>query len=306
MDLVRAMQSFVTVVDCGSFIAAAEQLDTSNAAISRQVAALEDHFGVRLLHRTTRRLSLTEPGHALYDRAQQILTDVGEMEAVVGQHTASPSGVLRISAPLSFGIHTLAQLLPAFRARYPKLQLHIDLTDRVVDLAHDGMDVALRIASAPSQNLIARKIAPIEMIICAAPSYLAAHGTPATPQELSHHQVLSYSYLSSGDNWVLLDSAGAETTVRVSPDIHATNGDLLRQLALAGEGIIAQPEFIVADDIARGTLVPILQGWRLGEFNLYAVYLTRKYLSVKVRVFIDYLTGTIGKQGSTRFPAPRA
>ncbi len=299
MDLVRAMQTFVTVVDGGSFIAAADKLDTSNAAISRQVAALEDHFGVRLLHRTTRRLSLTEPGQALYERAQQILDDLGEMEAVVGQHTAAPSGVLRISAPLSFGVHTLAPLLPAFRERYPKLRLDIDLTDRVVDLVHDGMDVALRIARTPGQTLIARKIAPIEMILCAAPSYLASHGTPATPQELSDHQVLSYSYLSSGDTWVLQDTSGTETAVRVSPRIHATNGDLLRQLALAGGGIIGQPDFIVAGDIARGALVPILPGWSMGEFNLYAVYLSRKYLSVKVRVFIDHLIETIGRQGGS-------
>lgn len=296
MDLFRAMQTFVTVVDCGSFIAAAEQLDTSNAAISRQVAMLEDHFGVRLLHRTTRRLSLSEPGQALYERAQQILSDVGEVEAIVGQHTARPSGVLRISAPLSFGIHTLAHLLPAFRERYPQLRLDIDLTDRVVDLVHDGMDVALRIARSPSPNLIARKIAPIEMIICAAPSYLAKRGSPATPQALSDHQVLSYSYLSSGDNWALLGPGGEEAMVRVNPCIHATNGDLLRELALAGDGIIVQPDFIVARDIERGALVPVLQDWHMGDFNLYAVYLSRKFLPVKVRVFIDYLLQTIGRQ----------
>ncbi|WP_176086762.1 LysR family transcriptional regulator [Martelella sp. HB161492] len=299
MDLFRAVQVFVTVVDSGSFVAAAALLDTSNAAISRQVAALESHFGVRLLHRTTRRLSLSEPGQALYQRGQQILHDVAEMEAVVGQHTAMPSGVLRISAPLSFGIHTLSRLLPEFHARYPKLRLDIDLTDRVVDLAHDGLDIALRIARAPSQNLIARKIAPIQMIICASPSYLVKHGEPATPQALSDHEVLSYSYLSSGDNWVLLNAAGAETTVRVSPSIHATNGDLLRELALAGGGIIVQPDFILADDIASGMLVPLLQDWRMGDFSLYAVYLSRKFLSVKVRVFIDYLTETIGRSSGS-------
>ncbi|MFD2173418.1 LysR family transcriptional regulator [Rhodobacter lacus] len=305
MDILRGMRIFVTVVDGGSFIAAAEQLDTSNAAISRQISALEDHFGVRLLNRTTRRLSLTEPGQALYDRAQQILEDLGEMEASVGQHGAMPSGVLRISAPLSFGIHTLAHLLPGFHARYPKLRLDIDLTDRVVDLVHDGRDVALRIATAPSQNLIARKIAPVRMILCAAPDYLARHGTPVKPQDLAHHQVLSYSYLSSGDTWVLIDAAGEKASVRVKPSIHASNGDLLCTLALAGGGIIVQPEFIVARHIEAGALVPILHGWRLGDFNLHAVYLSRKYLSVKVRVFIDYLAAALGKQTVPGIDDPR-
>jgi DNA-binding transcriptional LysR family regulator len=293
MDLVRAMQVFAAVVDGGSLAAAAEQLDTSSAAISRQLTALEEHLGVRLLHRTTRRQSLSEPGQAFYERAQQILNDVAETEAVIGRHAMHPSGLLRISAPLSFGIHELARLLPGFRQRYPKLRLDIDLTDRLVDLAHDGMDVALRIARAPSPSLIARRIAPIELIVCAAPSYLAERGTPLFLKDLAEHEILSYSYLSSGDNWVFLDRNGAETVVRVYPSVHATNGDLLRELALAGGGVIIQPAFIVSRDIARGALVPLLEDWRTGDFSLYALYLSRKFLSAKVRAFIDYLVEAV-------------
>ncbi|QEL22059.1 LysR family transcriptional regulator [Bosea sp. F3-2] len=295
MDLIYAMRTFVAVIDGGSFTAAAERLDTSGAAVSRQVAALEDHLGARLLHRTTRRLSVSEPGQVLYERALQILGDVADTEAMVGQHSAMPSGVLRISAPLSFGIGELAGVLPGFRERYPNLRLDIDLTDRIVDLAHEGMDVALRIVRPLNQSLIARRIAAIEMMVCAAPSYLERRGMPQAPADLEHHEVLSYSYLSCGDNWTFRDAGGAEVTVRVRPWVHATNGDLLRELAIAGCGIIIQPDFIVARDIAAGRLTPLLQGWRMDDFHLYAVYLSRKFLSPKVRLFIDYLAETIGK-----------
>lgn len=295
MVLIHAMRTFVTIVDAGSFTAAAERLNTSSAAISRQVAALEEHFAVRLLHRTTRRLSLSELGQVFYERAQRILGDVAETEAVVGQHTAQPTGVLRISAPLSFGISELAGVLPGFRERYPNLRLDIDLTDRIVDLAHEGIDVALRIVRPLNQGLIARKIAPIEMLICAAPCYLERRGTPQAPADLEHHEGLSYSYLSCGDNWSFRAASGTEITVRVRPWVHATNGDLLRELATAGCGIIIQPDFIVARDIAAGRLTRLLHDWSMDDFHLYAVYLSRKFLSPKVRLFIDYLAETIGK-----------
>ncbi|OCP22160.1 MULTISPECIES: substrate binding domain-containing protein [unclassified Ensifer] len=173
--------------------------------------------------------------------------------------------------------------------------LDVDLTDVLVDLAHSGVDVALRIARAPGANLIARKIAPVRMIACASPGYLARRGTPRQPSDLGSHETLSYSYLSLGDSWMFYDVEGRETQVRIHPVVHATNGDLLRALALAGGGVIVQPDFIVEDDIAMGRLVPLLEGWHLSAFNLYAVYLSRRHLSPKVRVFIDYLVETLGK-----------
>lgn len=289
MDIVKAMQVFATVVEEGGFSKAADKLATSGAAISRQIAALENHFGALLMQRTTRRLSLTEPGEALYERAQQILASIAETEAVVGQYALRLSGTFRISAPLSFGIHQLASVLPEFHRRHPDLHFDIDLSDRVVDLVHEGFDLAIRITRTPSPHLIARKITRINMVVCAAPGYLATHGVPVTPADLADHDTLGYSYLSSNDNWVFYDAAGAETRVRIQPTVHATNGDLLRHLALAGGGVMAQPNFIVSEDIASGALIQILSEWSFGEFNLYAVYVSRRFLPAKMRVFIDYL-----------------
>lgn len=292
IDVMKAMQAFVAVVDSGSFVSAAEMLDTSTAAISRQVSGLESRLGARLLNRTTRRISLTESGHEYYSRAQSILSDLAEAEAIVGQQAIQPKGSLRISAPLSYGIHELARLLPDFMRRYPDLKLDIDLSDRVVDLANDGIDVAIRISQSLTSQVVARKIMPIEMILCASPDYLARKGTPKTPEEIAEHETLSYSYLSTGDNWHFVDKNQTEVTVRIQSTVHATNGDLLTALGLSGNGIIIQPTFIVAKHIAEGNLVPLLPDWHMGEFYLYAVYLSRKHLSAKIRAFIDYLAET--------------
>ncbi|MDB5965131.1 MAG: LysR family transcriptional regulator [Polaromonas sp.] len=304
MDLVKSMQVYVAVVEGGSFVAAAERFDTSTASISRQVAALEAHLGARLLQRTTRRLSMSEPGRAFYERAQQILADIAETEAVVGREATQPTGLLRVSVPLSYGVREFARILPAFRARYPGLRLDLDLSDRTVDLVNDSVDVAVRIGGAPGQNLIARKIAPVRIVVCAAPAYLARRGVPHTPEDLAGHDTLSYSWLATGDTWNFRHGDGVEQAVRIEPLVHANNGDLLRELALAGGGIIAQPDFIVAQDLARGALVPLLQDWPMAESHVYAVYLSRKFLSPKVRVFIDFLVESAG--GAAAQAAPPA
>lgn len=290
IDVLKAMQAFVAVVDNGNFVSAAEVLDTSTAAISRQVSGLETYLGARLLNRTTRKISLTEAGQEYFARAQTILGDIEEAESVVGQEVMQPRGRLRLSAPLSYGIQELAHLLPDFQQRYPDLQLDIDLSDRVVDLANDGVDVALRISHELTSQLVARRIKPIEMLVCASPGYLKKRGEPTHPDELAEHATLSYSYLSSGDNWIFHQpKTKQEITVRVHPHVHATNGDLLASLAQKDQGIMVQPEFIVHKALAAGSLVRILPDWQLGSFYLYAVYLSRKHLSAKVRAFIDYM-----------------
>lgn len=295
MDVLKAMQAFAETVEQGSFVAASEQLGTSTAAVSRQVAALEAHLGVRLLHRTTRRLSLTEPGQAYFERAVEALRDIAEAEAIAGEHSVQPAGTLRISAPLSFGVKALGRILPDFRRRYPELALDIDLTDRVADLAHEGVDVALRIARSPSLNLIARKIAPVRMALCASPDYLRQRGMPEAPDDLADLEVFNYSYLTSGDRWTFHDGSGRESVVRLRPTVRATNGDLLRDLAIANGGVILQPMFIVAEDLEAGRLVRILADWHFDELDLYAVYLSRTFLPAKVRVFVDFLVSEIGK-----------
>lgn len=295
MDLLKSMQVYVAVVETGSLVAAADRLDTSNAAVSRHIAALEEHLGARLLNRTTRRLSMTDAGQDFHGRALQILADVQEAEAITGAKAINPTGLLRISAPLSFGISKLGQWLPGFMARYPDLQFDIDLSDRLADLATDGIDVAVRIGRSPaSTNVVSRRIAPISMKICAAPAYLARMGRPAMPADLADHHTLSFSYLASGDAWSLVYKDGRQATVRISPHVHASNGDILRELAIEGLGIIIQPDFIVEKDLAAGKLESVLEGWSMPDFSLYAVYLSRKFLPAKVRVFIDYLAEVAG------------
>lgn len=296
MDIVKGMEAFVAVAGSGSFVAAAERLDLSPAALSRLIAALEERLGVRLINRTTRRLSLTEAGTLFQERSTQILADLAEAEAVAGLQSVTPTGVLRISAPMSFGVTVLGRLLPAFLRRYPDLRLDIDLTDRIIDLAHDGVDVAIRIAQSPSLNLVARRIAPVSVLTCASPGYLASHPEPRHPSDLAAHSTLSYSYLSSGDSWTFTDAAGTPVTVAVHSCVHATNGDILCRLALDGGGIIAQPDFIVADHIASGRLTRLLPEWTLGNYSVFAVYLDRRLLSAKVRVFIDFLVASLGKR----------
>ena len=306
MDISYAMRVLVQVVDSGSFVRAADALGTSNAAVTRQIASLESHLGARLLHRTTRRLSLTDAGAEFCARSRVILEEIAEAEAVAGQGSAQPFGLLRISAPLSFGLMQLARFLPGFRERHPQLRLDIDLSDRVVDLANEGVDVALRIASKLDGNLVARRIAPVSMVVCASPDYLKRRGTPKIPAELVDHATLSFSYLWAGDEWPFTDAHGDLTRVKVSPAVHATNGDLLRELAVAGGGIIMQPTFIVASELERGTLVPILAAYQTLELSLFAVYLSRRHLSNKVRVFIDELVSSIGEDPPREHPKPRA
>jgi DNA-binding transcriptional LysR family regulator len=296
MDLAYGMKVLVKVVDAGSFARAAEALDTSTAAVSRQIGALEAHLGARLLNRTTRRLSLTDAGAEFCERSRAILEEIAEAEAVAGQQSLHPVGLLRITAPLSFGVSQLSRLLPAFRERHPQIRLDVDLTDRVVDLANEGVDVGLRIAQELGDNLVARRIAPVSMVVCASPIYLKRRGVPTTPAELARHETLSFSYLWVGDDWPFTDPQGVVTRVRVQPAVHATNGDLLRELAVAGGGVIMQPSFIVGTELARGTLVPLLTDYRTLELSLFAVYLSRRQLSSKVRVFIDYLVEEVGEQ----------
>jgi DNA-binding transcriptional LysR family regulator len=294
------MQVYIAVVETGSFVAAADRLDTSNAAISRHVAALESHLDARLLNRTTRRVSVTDVGQEFFNRAQAIFADVSEAEAIAGQNSAKPTGQLRISAPLSFGIAKLSKWLPGFVARYPDLKLDIDLSDRLVDLATDGIDVAVRIGrQAASTNVISRRLGSISLEICAAPDYLKRRGTPISPQELSDHQTTSYSYLATGDIWTMTNKQGRTEAIRIKPSIHANNGDILGKMSVQGCGIIMQPSFVVEEDIAAGRLVRILNDWNVEGLNLYAIYLSRKFLPAKVRVFVDYLSEVVGSRTAT-------
>lgn len=292
MDLLGSMKTYVAVVDSGSFAAAATRLDVSRAMVSKQVQKLEEHLGTRLLNRTTRRLSLTETGRAFHERSVQILGDVNEAEQIAGQMTTLPRGVLRVTIPLSYAQHRLGSIIGAYTQAYPQVQLDIALSDRKVDLVEEGFDVAIRIGALSQSDLIARKLGVARSIVCASPGYLAAHGTPQTPHDLSQHACLSYSLSGGGADW-RLESAGEHLTVPVAGPIRADNGDMIRLAAVAGAGIVFQPHFIVGEDLAAGRLVQVLPGWESAELGIHALYPSRKHLSAKVRTFVDFVVAAL-------------
>ncbi len=288
MDKFLEMQTFSAVVDAGSFVKAAEVLGLSKAAMSRYVGELETRLGVRLLQRTTRRLSLTEEGQVFYTRCKELLAGVDEAEAEITSRSGAASGLLRINAPVTFGILHLAPLWGQFRSQYPQVSLDVTLADRVVDLVDEGYDVAIRIATLPSSTLISKRLTSTRLILCASPEYLQKNGTPTHPNELAKHAVISYSYLSTRDEWHFEGPQGA-VSVKTQPCIHTNSGDTCRAAALAHQGIILQPGFLVGDDLKAGTLVELIPEFHALELGIYAVYPTRKYVSPKVRALIDFL-----------------
>ena len=298
MDRFLEMQTFAAVVDAGSFVKASEALGTSKGAVSRYVSDLESRLGVRLLHRTTRRLSMTEEGQVFYLRSKEVLADVDEAEAEVTSRSGEASGRLRINAPFTFGILHLAPLWGVFRSQYPNVSLEVTLADRVVDLVEEGYDVAIRIATLPSSTLISKRLTSTRMILCASPKYIKKHGAPAHPSDLAAHAVLAYTYWSTKDEWHF-DGPTGHVSVRTNPCIHTNSGDTCRVAALAHQGIIMQPSFLVGDDLAAGTLVELMPQYHAMELGVYAVYPTRKHVSPKVRALIDFLAKHFAKKRAT-------
>ncbi|GJM09058.1 MAG: LysR family transcriptional regulator [Lysobacteraceae bacterium] len=288
MDRFLQMQTFTAVVDAGSFVCAAERLDISRAAASRHVADLEARLGVRLLHRTTRRLSLTHEGETFLVRCRTLLAEMEEAEAELSSRAEAAVGLLRINAPVSFGIRQLAPLWADFLQLHPKLRIEVTLADRLVDLVEEGYDVAIRISSLRDSSLIGRPLATTQIVMCASPEYLQRNGVPETHEDLQSHSVIGYSYWSTGDEWRLEGPQGP-VVVKTRPRLQANNGDTCRAAALAHQGIILQPTFLVGLDIAAGYLVPILPDYKSIELGIYAVYPTRKHVAPKVRTLIEFL-----------------
>jgi len=288
MDLLQAMKTYTAVVEAGSFVGAMETTALSKPAVSRHVGELEEHLGTRLLQRTTRRLSMTSEGQAYYLRCKEILSAVQEAEAEVGGSTLEAQGPLRIGAPQTFGALHLAGLWGRFAAENPQVTLDIVLSDRTVDLVEEGYDLVVRIARLTESSLVTRPLARTRMVLCASPAYLAARGTPTDPKELAGHDVISYSYWASGNTWTFQGPAG-EVSVRTRSRIHANNGDTCRAAALADQGIILQPDFLIYEDLRVGALVELMPDFRAAELGIFAVYPTRKQLPLKVRRLVDFL-----------------
>lgn len=291
MDKLMAMTVFAEVVGAGSFVKAADRLAISTTAVSRYVSDLEKHLGVRLMQRNTRSLSLTEDGQRFFDRSLDILAVVAEAEAEAAHSAQEPSGRLRVSVPLSLTVNCLLPHLAEFQRRYPKIELQLTASDRIVDLYSDPVDAALRVSRQFSEELIVRELMPVRMAISAAPSYLQRRGTPQTLEDLEQHDCLVYRGSAQPGVWSLMLHTGDLSFTeqrRVPVRLQSDNGDVLRGMAEEGLGLLLEPEFSVAKSYERGALVRVLPGWEAPQLVLAVAYPSRKLVSRRLRVFIDF------------------
>jgi DNA-binding transcriptional LysR family regulator len=288
MDLLGPMQTFVRVVEAGSFTAVAAQLETTQPTISRQIAALEEHLGARLLTRTTRTLTLTDDGRAFYDHALRAIEAIGEAENAVGRRRSKPSGTLRIATPVVFGRLHIVPRLPAFLGRYPDVTIDLMMSDTFTDLAEQGIDLAIRVGEITDPGLIAKRIGMVRRVTVASPAYLKANGTPRAPADLSEHACIVYTRLSTGNRWVFESPAGP-LAVEVKGRFRADNSEAVREGVLAGLGIAVIPTFAFSAEIESGKVKVLLKDHEPKQLPMHAVYPSRRFVPLKVRVMIDYL-----------------
>lgn len=293
MDRLTAMAVFTHVVDSGSFSATAQYFRLSKSSVSKQVAALEEKLGARLLNRTTRRLTLTEVGATFYERCQRIVADAEEAEQEVSEMRGTARGLLRVNAPMSFGQQHIAPAVADFLRAYPDIRLDLTLNDRQLDLVEGGFDLGIRIAELADSSLIARRLAPARLVICGAPSYLARRGVPRTPGDLQKHNCLNYTYLATRDSW-RMGGKSRHDLVRVAGDFQANNGEVLQAAARAGLGLVQLPTFIVGPDLRSGALKAVLPRHELRSMSVWAIYPHTRHVSPKVRVFVDFLAARFG------------
>lgn len=293
MENLTDIAVFVQVVDSGSFTAAAERLELSKSVVSKYVTRLEIRLGARLLNRTTRRLSLTEVGRVFYTRSQRGLQELEEANAEVSRLQGAPRGTLRLNAPMSFGVLHVAPALPDFLSCYPELSVDMNLDDRQVDLVEEGFDLAIRISDLPDSSLVARRLGPCRHVVCAAPTYLQRHGIPRTPEDLREHNIITYRYQASPNEWHFLCAEGKCVSVPVSGSVQMNNSLALRETLLQGIGITLTPTFVVGADIRAGRLQPVLSNYHTQALSIYIIYPQRRHLSPKVRAFVDFMAERI-------------
>lgn len=289
MDTLTSMRVFRQVVELGSFVAAAQRLQMSTAMTSKHVMHLERRLHARLLNRSSRHLSLTEAGTVYFDQCRDMLDSLDEVESTLGRAAVVARGVLKISAPAWFANRTFTRLLAAYQQQYPEVQLDIDLSGRVVNLVEEGFDLALRVTQAPAQTLIARPICAVKFHLVAAPSYLQNKTVPTQAAELSQHSMISYSLTAVSDA-ITLDGPNGRETVKLRSVLKANNESLMRHAALAGMGLAFLPAWLVDEDVEAGYLQKLLPDWGMPTGKLYAVYASRRYLSSKVRTFLDFIS----------------
>lgn len=287
MDRLTCMQVFVKVVEQGSFTAAAAQCGISSTMVGKHVAALEERLGARLLNRTTRRQSLTEVGGIYYQRCKAALAEVEAADASASELQTVARGLLRVTAPVTFGANLLVGVIGDYLREHPDVHIELHLNDRVVDLVDEAFDVAIRIGELPDSSLVARKLAPYRMIACASPAYLAAHGVPRTPAQLAGHNCIGFMYSAAHKHWQFSER-DQTSKVQISGNFRVNNGQAVRTAALHGMGIVVQPEALLAGDLDAGALVRILPNHQLPAQSMHVVYPSRR-LTLKMQSFVDFV-----------------
>ena len=287
MDRLAAMNMFIRVVETGSFSSVARELNSTQPTVSKNIAELESWLGAKLLNRSTRSLRLTETGADYYERCVAILQDVEDAEQNVGLLQTQPKGVVHVSAAVAFGRLHLVPRLSGFYEQYPDIKINISLSDRVIDLVEEGIDVAFRMGNLRDSNLIARKLCASPLITVATPAYLKSHGVPRHPKDLRSHNYIVYTDLGNREHTTFSEN-GETFHVSVSGNLQTNNSDVLRAGLLGGIGISRVPRWLVGDAVSEGTLVETLSNYQLGPTNIYAVYSPGRHLPSKIRCFIDY------------------
>jgi DNA-binding transcriptional LysR family regulator len=288
MDRLTSLTAFVRVVDSGGFSAAARRLNMSTTMVSNHVQSLEDRLGARLLHRTTRKVSLTEVGKTYYDRCTQILADLEQADDIAGSSQSIPRGTLRIYTATHI-VQYVGPVVAEFLASYPGVKVDLTMGERTVDMIDEGYDVAVRLTPPPDSSLIVRSLATWRHVLCCSHGYLEAHPRPRQLTDLTQHNCIRHELYPFGDEWRFADRKGTPASVRVSGNLVTNSGDTLRLAALHGAGIFLAAGFLVHDDLEAGRLVRLLPEYRPVEFAMNAVYPHRHHLSAKVRIFIDLL-----------------
>lgn len=293
-DLFDGVSIFVSVVEAGTFTAAADRTGHSISHVSKTVTRLEARLGTRLLNRTTRTLSLTDAGREYFERCRRILEDARDAEEAVGRGQESPHGLLRVSVPVSFALGHLNDALPDFLEAHPALTADIELSDRMVDVVAEAFDMVIRIGELVESSLVSRRIASSRGLTVASPAYWDRCGRPAHPSELVGHDCITYGYMATPDQWKFRDPAGGSVTVKITPRVRCNSAELEAGLAEAGLGVTRLPAFACARALAEGRLEAVLEDYERAEMGIYAVYPHRRYLAAKVRVFIDFLVERFG------------
>lgn len=293
MQAFSAIPIFIAVVENGSFSSAASQLNITKSAISKRITQLEEELGIRLLNRTTRKLSLTEAGSRYYEYVVQSFNLAQQGVDAVTELQGSPRGRLKVTTPMTFGVLHVAPLISEFLKQYPDVTIDLQLEDKMVDLVEQGFDVGIRIGQLAESNLVAKRLAPCVSVLCASPEYLATHDTIVTPRDLINHNCLLYSYYRGGTEWSLTQHH-QEHRVVPSGSLRVNNSEALRKASLGGAGIANLPTFIVANDLLEGRLVHVLADYQLPQHAVYAVFPERKHMPLKVRAFIDFIADKLG------------